>query len=76
MSRCTQVLLAIGGGPAACRLPELVHQLRHRGCKVRSLLTRDAQPYVAQRALEDLGGEPMVASHETVESLAAWADAL
>lgn len=76
MSRCTKVLLAICGGPAASRLPELVHQLRRRGCAIRSLLTREAEPWVAGRALADLGGEPLVAPEDGIEELMAWADAV
>ena len=51
MVRPTKVLLIVGGGPAACRTPELVHQLRRRGCAVRVLFGTDAAPYVAEEAI-------------------------
>lgn len=51
------VLVAIGGGIAAVKTPELVRALRKAGHAVRCATTRNAAHFVAPMALQALSGE-------------------
>ena len=53
------VILAVGGGIAAYKAPELVRRLRDEGARVRVLLTRNAQQFVSRLTLQTLSGEPV-----------------
>ncbi|HAC81119.1 MAG TPA: bifunctional 4'-phosphopantothenoylcysteine decarboxylase/phosphopantothenoylcysteine synthetase, partial [Deltaproteobacteria bacterium] len=48
------VILAVGGGIAAYKAPELVRRLRDEGARVRVLLTRNAQQFVSRLTLQTL----------------------
>src|SRR6187549_3858133 len=51
-----RVLLGVGGGIAAVKVPDLVRRFREAGCEVRCALTRAAGSFVAPLALEVLSG--------------------
>ena len=57
-----RVLLAVSGGIAAYKVPELVRALRRGGCAVRCILTREAEQFVTPLVLQTLSGAP-VRSH-------------
>jgi len=52
-----RVLLAVSGGIAAYKVPELVRSLRRAGHRVRCALTREAGHFVAPLTLQTLAGE-------------------
>jgi len=52
-----RVLLAVSGGIAAYKVPELVRGLRRAGHHVRCVLTRGAAQFVAPLALQTVSGE-------------------
>lgn len=52
-----RVLLAVSGGIAAYKVPELVRGLRKAGYRVRCALTREAAQFVAPLALQTVSGE-------------------
>jgi phosphopantothenoylcysteine decarboxylase/phosphopantothenate--cysteine ligase len=52
-----RVLLAVSGGIAAYKVPELVRGLRKAGHRVRCALTREAAQFVAPLALQTVSGE-------------------
>jgi phosphopantothenoylcysteine decarboxylase / phosphopantothenate---cysteine ligase len=52
-----RVLLAVSGGIAAYKVPELVRALRKAGHRVRCALTREAGQFVAPLALQTVSGE-------------------
>ena len=52
-----RVLLAVSGGIAAYKVPELVRGLRRAGHSVRCALTRGAHHFVAPLALQTVSGE-------------------
>jgi phosphopantothenoylcysteine decarboxylase/phosphopantothenate--cysteine ligase len=52
-----RVLLAVSGGIAAYKVPELVRGLRRAGHRVRCVLTRGAAQFVAPLALQTVSGE-------------------
>ena len=51
-----RVLLAVSGGIAAYKVPELVRLLRRTGHAVRCILTREAQQFVTPLVLQTLSG--------------------
>jgi phosphopantothenoylcysteine decarboxylase/phosphopantothenate--cysteine ligase len=54
-----RVLLAVSGGIAAYKVPELVRALRRAGHAVRCLMTREAQEFVTPLVLQTLSGAPV-----------------
>jgi phosphopantothenoylcysteine decarboxylase/phosphopantothenate--cysteine ligase len=52
-----RILLAISGGIAAYKTPEIVRALRRAGHEVRCVLTREADRFVAPLALQAVSGE-------------------
>ena len=54
-----RVLLAIGGGIAAYKAPELVRVLRRAGHSVRCVTTANAEHFVAPLVLQTLTGQPV-----------------
>jgi len=54
-----RVLLVVGGGIAAYKVPELVRALRQAGCQVRCALTRAAAAFVSPLVLQSLTGQPL-----------------
>jgi len=52
-----RVLLAVSGGIAAYKAPELVRELVRSGCEVRCVMTAAAREFVAPLALETVSGE-------------------
>jgi phosphopantothenoylcysteine decarboxylase/phosphopantothenate--cysteine ligase len=52
-----RVLIAVSGGIAAYKVPELVRSLRRAGHRVRCALTREAGQFVAPLALQTVSGE-------------------
>jgi phosphopantothenoylcysteine decarboxylase/phosphopantothenate--cysteine ligase len=52
-----RILLAVSGGIAAYKVPELVRGLRRSGHRVRCALTREAGHFVAPLALQTVSGE-------------------
>jgi phosphopantothenoylcysteine decarboxylase/phosphopantothenate--cysteine ligase len=79
-----RVLLAVGGGIAAVKAPELVRILRKAGHAVRCATTRNAAQFVAPLALQTLSGESVRTDLFDPEqegridhiALADWADAV
>lgn len=79
-----RVLLAVGGGIAAVKTPELVRTLRKAGHSVRCATTRNAAQFVAPLALQTLSGESVRTDLFDPEqegridhiALADWADAV
>jgi len=75
------VLLAVTGGIAAYKTPELVRQLRRDGHEVRCLVTPTGAEMVAEKALMVVSGHPVACGlwGEDGEiphiTLARWADA-
>ena len=59
MNPSLQVLLAVSGGIAAIKAPEIVRRLRDQGHDVRCILTRNAHSFVAPLPLEVLSGGPV-----------------
>jgi phosphopantothenoylcysteine decarboxylase/phosphopantothenate--cysteine ligase len=83
--RAPRVLLAIGGGIAAYKAPEIVRRLSEHGFEVRCAVTRAAAAFVAPLALEVVSGHPVygedylapgVDGEERHITAAAWADVL
>ena len=78
------VLLAVSGGIAAVKAPELVRALRKAGLAVRCVTTRNAAHFVAPLALQALSGESVRTDLFDPEqegkidhiALADWADAV
>jgi len=54
-----RVLLAVSGGIAAYKTPELLRQLRRAGHEVRCALTPAAREFVSPLVLQTLSGEPV-----------------
>jgi phosphopantothenoylcysteine decarboxylase/phosphopantothenate--cysteine ligase len=54
-----RVLLAVSGGIAAYKVPELVRLLRRSGHAVRCIMTREAQRFVTPLVLQTLSGAPV-----------------
>lgn len=54
-----RVLLAVSGGIAAYKTPELVRALKRNGCAVRCILTREAHEFVTPLVLQTLSGSPV-----------------
>jgi phosphopantothenoylcysteine decarboxylase/phosphopantothenate--cysteine ligase len=54
-----RVLLAVSGGIAAYKVPELVRLLRRSGHAVRCILTREAHEFVTPLVLQTLSGAPV-----------------
>jgi len=54
-----RVLLVVGGGIAAYKVPELVRALRQVGCQVRCALTEAAAAFVSPLVLQSLTGQPV-----------------
>jgi phosphopantothenoylcysteine decarboxylase/phosphopantothenate--cysteine ligase len=54
-----RLLLAVSGGIAAYKAPELVRALRRAGHSVRCVLTREAHEFVTPLVLQTLSGEPV-----------------
>ena len=52
-----RILLIIGGGIAAFKLPELIRRLRERGASVTPVLTKTAQEFVTPLTIGSLAGE-------------------
>jgi len=52
-----RILLIIGGGIAAFKLPELIRRLRERGASVTPALTKAAQEFVTPLTIGSLAGE-------------------
>jgi len=79
-----RVLLALSGGIAAVKVPELVRLLRRAGHAVRCALTPEAQRFVSPLALQTFSGSPVRSAlfdpGEESEidhiALADWADAV
>jgi len=51
-----RVLLAVSGGIAAYKAPELVRELVRAGCDVRCVMTRNAAEFVTQTSLQTVSG--------------------
>ncbi|MFW5845999.1 MAG: flavoprotein [Planctomycetota bacterium] len=77
-----RILLAISGGIAAYKGPELVRELRRSGHEVRCLLTAAARELVAPAALSTVSGHRVYESLWTADGsiphidLARWCQAL
>lgn len=54
-----RVLLALSGGIAAYKVPELVRQLQRQGCEVRCIATPAALEFVTPLVLQSLTGLPV-----------------
>jgi phosphopantothenoylcysteine decarboxylase/phosphopantothenate--cysteine ligase len=54
-----RVLVALSGGIAAYKVPELVRQLQRQGCEVRCIATPAALEFVAPLVLQSLTGLPV-----------------
>jgi phosphopantothenoylcysteine decarboxylase/phosphopantothenate--cysteine ligase len=54
-----RILLAVSGGIAAYKVPELVRLLRRGGAAVRCILTREAHEFVTPLVLQTLSGAPV-----------------
>lgn len=52
-----RILLIVGGGIAAFKVPELIRRLRERGAAVTPVLTRAAQEFVTPLTVSSLAGE-------------------
>ena len=59
MSSGPRILLAVGGGIAAYKAPELVRALKQEGCEVRVILTAAARSFVAELSLASVSGNPV-----------------
>ncbi|MCB9566214.1 MAG: bifunctional phosphopantothenoylcysteine decarboxylase/phosphopantothenate--cysteine ligase CoaBC [Myxococcales bacterium] len=59
MSSGPRILLAVGGGIAAYKAPELVRALKKEGCEVRVILTAAARSFVAELSLASVSGNPV-----------------
>jgi phosphopantothenoylcysteine decarboxylase/phosphopantothenate--cysteine ligase len=79
-----RVLLAVSGGIAAYKVPELVRGLRRAGHRVRCALTAEARHFVAPLALQTVSGEALArdlfdpAQEGEIDhvALADWAEAV
>ena len=76
------ILLGISGGIAAYKAPDLVRRLRDRGAEVQIVMTRSAEEFVTETALQAVSGRPIrsnlwdkdaEAAMSHIE-LARWAD--
>ena len=76
------IVLGITGGIAAYKTPDLVRRLRARGAEVQIVMTRSAEEFVTETALQAVSGRPIrsnlwdkeaEASMSHIE-LARWAD--
>ena len=54
-----KILLAISGGIAAYKCPELVRRLKERGMQVKVVMTQSAQAFVTPLSLQAVSGEPV-----------------
>jgi len=54
-----KILLAISGGIAAYKCPELVRRLKERGMEVKVVMTQSAQSFVTPLSLQAVSGEPV-----------------
>lgn len=76
------IILAISGGIAAYKTPELVRQLKKQGANVRVVLTRAATAFVSELSLQTVSGQSVLTNLFDLESeqsmnhieLAKWAD--
>jgi phosphopantothenoylcysteine decarboxylase/phosphopantothenate--cysteine ligase len=76
------VLLGITGGIAAYKAPDLVRRLRERGAEVQIVMTKSAEEFVTETALQAVSGRPIRSNLWDREAeaamshieLARWAD--
>ena len=76
------ILLGISGGIAAYKAPDLVRRLRERGAEVQIVMTRSAEEFVTETALQAVSGRPIRSNLWDKEAeaamshieLARWAD--
>ncbi len=76
------VLLGITGGIAAYKTPDLVRRLRERGADVQIVMTKSAEEFVTETALQAVSGRPIRSNLWDKEAeaamshieLARWAD--
>ncbi len=76
------IVLGISGGIAAYKAPELVRRLRERGADVQIVMTRAAEEFVTNTALQAVSGHPIRSNLWDKEAeaamshieLARWAD--
>ncbi len=59
MQATRKVLLAISGGIAAYKTPEIVRRLKDRGIEVRVAMTQHAQGFITPLTLQAVSGEPV-----------------
>jgi phosphopantothenoylcysteine decarboxylase/phosphopantothenate--cysteine ligase len=77
-----RVLLAVSGGIAAYKAPQLVRELLRAGCDVRCAMTKNAGEFVTQTTLQTVSGgrvatelfDPSAESEIDHIALADWAD--
>jgi phosphopantothenoylcysteine decarboxylase/phosphopantothenate--cysteine ligase len=67
----TRILLIVGGGIAAVKVPELIRLFRKAGCAVTPVLTRAGAEFVTPLSLAALAGERV---HEALFDLTAEAE--
>lgn len=53
------IILGISGGIAAYKTPELVRRLKERGAEVQVVMTRSANEFVTETALQAVSGRPV-----------------
>ncbi|MDP6944685.1 MAG: flavoprotein, partial [Myxococcota bacterium] len=63
-----RVLLAVSGGIAAYKTPELVRRLKDAGADVRVVLTAAGAKFVSKLALEVVSGHPVGTALWTTDS--------
>ncbi len=76
------VVLGISGGIAAYKTPDLVRRLRERGAEVQIVMTKSAEEFVTETALQAVSGRPLRSNLWDKEAeaamshieLARWAD--
>jgi len=76
------IVLGITGGIAAYKAPDLVRRLRERGAEVQIVMTRSAEEFVTDTALQAVSGRPIRSNLWDKEAeaamshieLARWAD--
>ncbi len=65
------ILILVGGGIAAYKIPELVRRLRDQGARVRCAMTGAAQQFVTSMTLATVTGEPVATDLFAAESTGA-----
>ena len=65
------ILILVGGGIAAYKIPELVRRLRDRGASVRCAMTAAAQQFVTPLTMATVTGEPVGAALFDAETAGA-----